>query len=150
MFNPDDYQYFCRICDTHVLKNSKHCGKCNRCTYEFDHHCAWVSADIGLLNYIDFLRMLLGVLATVLVQCGLAVYTLVEVAAQTRRQGDSGLKVGFITVEQLRILAWSSLALSIVAGCLDTYLLVFHYKLIRKNITTLKHLRRKSKKNTRS
>ena len=24
-FNPSDYQFYCDVCDTHVLKNTKHC-----------------------------------------------------------------------------------------------------------------------------
>ena len=24
-FNPNDYQFHCDVCDTHVLKNTKHC-----------------------------------------------------------------------------------------------------------------------------
>lgn len=57
-FDPNDYQFYCDVCDTHVLPNTKHCQRCNRCSYEFDHHCVWVSNDIGLHNYIDFVRML--------------------------------------------------------------------------------------------
>ena len=65
-FNPNDYSFFCDVCDTHVLKNTKHCQRCNRCTYEFDHHCVWVSNDIGLHNYIDFMRMLIAVMCTII------------------------------------------------------------------------------------
>ena len=65
-FNPNDYSFYCDACDTHVLKNTKHCQRCNRCAYEFDHHCVWVSNDIGLHNYIDFMRMLTAVMCTIL------------------------------------------------------------------------------------
>ena len=60
--------YFCSICDTHVFAGSKHCSICNRCCYEFDHHCRWVSNDIGRLNYILFIRMLLFTMSTLLLQ----------------------------------------------------------------------------------
>ena len=62
-FNPSDYQFYCDVCDTHVLKNTKHCQRCNRCAYDFDHHCVWLSNDIGMHNYIDFIRMLMAVLS---------------------------------------------------------------------------------------
>ena len=55
---------FCNICETFVMEKSKHCVECNRCCAEFDHHCRWVSNDIGGLNYVIFLRMLLFVALT--------------------------------------------------------------------------------------
>lgn len=65
-FDVCEYEFFCEVCDTHVLKNTKHCQRCNRCSAEFDHHCVWVANDIGLSNYIDFIRMLTGVFFTVI------------------------------------------------------------------------------------
>ena len=76
-FNATDYSFHCDICNTHVLKNTKHCQQCNRCSYEFDHHCVWVSNDIGMHNYAAFIRMLIAVLATVLTQVAHCIYTLV-------------------------------------------------------------------------
>lgn len=75
-FNSSDYNFHCDVCDTHVLKNTKHCQRCNRCSYEFDHHCVWVSNDIGMHNYIDFIRMLVAVFATVILQLILCAFTL--------------------------------------------------------------------------
>ena len=66
IFNENKFEFYCEVCDTHVLRNSKHCQRCNRCTYEFDHHCLWVSNDIGLHNYASFIRMLAAVLFTIL------------------------------------------------------------------------------------
>ena len=71
IFNENKFDFYCEVCDTHVLRNSKHCQRCNRCTYEFDHHCLWVSNDIGLHNYASFMRMLTAVLFTILFQMGM-------------------------------------------------------------------------------
>lgn len=38
-FPEDQYELFCQWCDCHVQEGTKHCGRCNRCTKEFDHHC---------------------------------------------------------------------------------------------------------------
>ena len=65
-FQTKDYSYYCDICDTHVLVDTKHCQMCNRCSYDFDHHCQWVSNDIGGRNYKDFIRMLISVMMTLL------------------------------------------------------------------------------------
>ena len=45
-------QFYCNICETNVMKYTKHCALCNRCCFEFDHHCRWVNNDIGRMNYI--------------------------------------------------------------------------------------------------
>ena len=76
IFDQEKYSFFCDLCNTHVLENSKHCFKCNRCTFEFDHHCAWLSNDIGLYNYVNFLRMLLTVLLTCFFQLAMCCYAL--------------------------------------------------------------------------
>ena len=60
-FNQLEYNYFCDICNTHVLQDTKHCSVCNRCCYNFDHHCVWVGNCIGGENYVDFIRMLTSV-----------------------------------------------------------------------------------------
>ena len=57
-------KFWCNICLSYVIEFSKHCAKCNRCCADFDHHCIWVSNDIGRLNYVLFLRMMLFVLGT--------------------------------------------------------------------------------------
>lgn len=67
-FNENCYNFYCDVCDTHVLKDTKHCQRCNRCSYEFDHHCEWVSNDIGQHNYVEFIRMLVAVLTTITFQ----------------------------------------------------------------------------------
>ena len=77
IFNENKFDFFCEVCDTHVLRNSKHCQRCNRCTYEFDHHCLWVSNDIGLSNYHGFMRMLIYLLFTVLLQMSMLGFALI-------------------------------------------------------------------------
>ena len=126
------------MCDTHVLKNTKHCQHCNRCTYEFDHHCVWVSNDIGLKNYIDFIRMLTAVFCTVIFQFTLCVYTLA-----TLKDIPDEAEVGFMSHKSLASLNWTTLAITVILGILDTYLLTFHIFLISKNTSTYKHIRSK-------
>ena len=127
-FKASDYQFHCDVCDTHVLKNTKHCQRCNRCTYEFDHHCVWVSNDIGMHNYIDFIRMLTAVLATVIMQLIFCSYSLATLKAT--------VSVGLMSKESLAALNWTTLAVSIILMLLDTYLLIFHVYLICKNTST--------------
>ena len=49
-----DLHLWCNVCDCYVNESAKHCGACNRCTLDFDHHCNWLNNCIGELNYWDF------------------------------------------------------------------------------------------------
>ena len=51
MFPATKYDRYCQWCQSHVQQNSKHCGQCNRCTSDFDHHCKWLNNCIGGRNY---------------------------------------------------------------------------------------------------
>ena len=67
-FDSNAYEFFCDLCETHVLLGSKHCKYCNRCTLKFDHHCDWVNSDIGEANYREFVYSLLSVSAQLTIQ----------------------------------------------------------------------------------
>ena len=95
IFNENKFEFFCEVCNTHVLRNSKHCARCNRCTYEFDHHCLWVSNDIGLSNYHGFIRMLIAVLFTVLLQMSIVVLSFI-VAYDAQESISLNVKIGFM------------------------------------------------------
>lgn len=59
---------FCHICDVHVSEKAKHCSACNKCIYDFDHHCIWLNTCVGGKNYRLFLTMLvLIVIGTMIV-----------------------------------------------------------------------------------
>ena len=90
-FREKDYSYYCTVCDSNVLENSKHCMQCNRCTYEFDHHCFWINNDIGLHNYASFLRMLSALLATLLLQISFIGYSLYFAASLENDANEGGV-----------------------------------------------------------
>ena len=138
-FDEDQFQYFCEVCDGHVLSNTKHCQKCNRCTHEFDHHCRWVSNDIGLSNYHMFIRMLVALLATVLIQIAFIVRNLVRLELEDGSLRDSA--VGFIKRNEFKVLNWCALAVCIILLTLNGYLFSYHVYLICRNISTYKHIR---------
>lgn len=90
-FDPNDYDFQCQVCDSYILGNSKHCKHCNRCCYEFDHHCDWISNDIGLHNYIDFIRMLVSIVATNLLQIGASAFALATISNE-----ESDIQIGVL------------------------------------------------------
>lgn len=53
-FPDEEYDLFCQWCDCHVMDKTKHCGRCNRCTKDFDHHCNWLNNCVGSKNYKYF------------------------------------------------------------------------------------------------
>ncbi|XP_068629678.1 palmitoyltransferase ZDHHC11 [Battus philenor] len=46
----------CHLCNIYTSnKKTKHCGICNKCVYNFDHHCKWLNSCIGQRNYLAFI-----------------------------------------------------------------------------------------------
>ena len=132
-FQTKDYQFYCDICDTHVLPDTKHCQMCNRCSYDFDHHCQWVSNDIGGANYKDFIRMLTSVAATLIVQ-------LIVVSMEL----TSLKKLDEAELEKRKFLLWTCIASLVLTGLFflaDAYLLIFHIYLIYNDLSTYKYIR---------
>ena len=136
-FRERNYEYFCTVCDSYVLGDSKHCMQCNRCTYEFDHHCYWINNDIGLHNYAAFLRMLSALIITLLIQIGFSIYAICGAIP------DDIEHVSFLDRTDYMVINYVTLGVAIVILALDTYLLLFHISLIRRDTTTYKHIRMK-------
>ena len=123
-----------------MIENSKHCQKCDRCVYEFDHHCRWISNDIGRFNYIAFMRMLIFVILTLVSYMANCVVAILEDWDSEAKPSDWIFKKQEVMLGLAYIcFAFSSLLLVLVC-CLFS----FHAYLIRKNITTLRYIRIKS------
>ena len=137
-------EYYCNICEVHVIEDSKHCQLCNRCSYEFDHHCRWVSNDIGRLNYIIFIRMLICVAFTLIIQVCFCIFV-VKICNDAIDN-----KLNDVNYLGLNILNYVTLGLVALFLILVLYLICFHFHLMRQNMTTLKYLRRKQTKNRQS
>lgn len=144
-FDSNDYYFHCDICDTHVLKNTKHCQRCNRCSYEFDHHCVWVSNDIGLHNYAPFIRMLIAVFLTISLQLAFCAQTLSFLDSQLGEANDE-FEIGLLTKYSMKVLTIVTLVVTLVLFLMDSYLLIFHIYLMCKNTSTYKHIRRQQKR----
>lgn len=127
--------YYCNICETHVIENSKHCAICNRCCYEFDHHCRWVSNDIGEHNYLQFMRMLLWVILTLTLNVILCITTF--------SVGEDNLRSDYIEHYELLILNGVTLVVVFLFLGIVIKLFIFHKWLMKENLTTFKHLKMK-------
>ena len=126
-------EFHCSVCATHVIAETKHCAVCNRCCFEFDHHCRWVSNDIGRLNYIPFIRMLVWVCSTLLLSLAL---TIVAFASKNAQHVGS-----FMSHRSLVVLNIVTIVLDLAGLAFVVYLMSFHAWLMSKNMTTFKLIR---------
>lgn len=148
-FHSEIYSFYCQACKTYVLESSKHCKQCNRCTYEFDHHCFWINNDIGLHNYASFLRMLVCLFITLVSQMVFEVYAIwFAFSIENRKVGGAiqEANVGFMAKNDFLILNSITCFTIGIIIIFDCYLFIFHLYLISKNITTYKYIRRKQRR----
>ena len=132
-------KFYCSICETRVLVNTKHCAICNRCTHDFDHHCRWVGNDIGRLNYVNFVRMLVWTLTELFLSL---VHSIVTIAyASSIDDKESKFESNILESKQLIIMSSVALALVVFTLCFIIYLLQYHVWLIQKNLTTFEHIK---------
>ena len=69
---PDDRT--CYYCRAHVKKHSKHCSVCDKCIYDFDHHCRWLNTCVGGRNYRKFFAFMTCALLSIGIQLVVALY----------------------------------------------------------------------------
>lgn len=48
-------KHFCRVCNIEQEYRTRHCHKCQKCIYKYDHHCFWIGLfDSLILFRIDY------------------------------------------------------------------------------------------------
>ena len=126
-----------------MLEDSKHCAFCNRCVHEFDHHCKWVSNDIGRFNYINFLRMLIFTTLMLILE----IVTAIVGITRPNKVSDGGdiqeESTMLLSKEGTTALCVVTITLSFLVLMPIVFLFCFHLYLIRRNMTTLAYLRMK-------
>ena len=76
--NGTDLHLWCNVCEAFVNESAKHCGMCNRCCLDFDHHCNWLNNCVGEHNYNDFYSLIKWFLALLLYYQGIAAFVAFE------------------------------------------------------------------------
>ena len=115
-------EMWCKICDHFVNESTKHCGKCNICCLDFDHHCEWVNNCVGYSNYRSFYRLIWVYLLFLTLNIGIAIWAIAECTLR----GSTGLLV----------LTCVELAVGVITLCYTVELIRFHKCLQAKNLTT--------------
>lgn len=124
LFSAENYQAYCTLCGTYVLLASKHCGQCNRCVHEFDHHCRWLNNCIGKANYTRFAVLISVLEVSEISTTAASIYVLTDLPP---------ISYEFFLVLFLLIFAC-------VTSCANGYLIVFHIWLRCNHLTTYEFL----------
>ncbi|CAD8153264.1 unnamed protein product [Paramecium octaurelia] len=112
------YDYFCQFCDSYVSGTTKHCKVCERCVSDFDHHCKWLNNCIGKKNYQEFFKLL------VLVSLFGITFTIFAIFSY------------FFQSPRMMIWIWINVGLVGLLFILNFNLMIFHFWLKFKGITT--------------
>ncbi|KAM6994635.1 palmitoyltransferase ZDHHC11 isoform 1-T1 [Tautogolabrus adspersus] len=155
----------CYLCDVNVGPKVKHCGVCNKCVEDFDHHCKWLNTCVGGRNYWCFFAALssatLGVFVLVIVIIFIFIQHYLDPnSLRTAPQFDSLLGNGtwliFLPLAPIKttsagllILAFVTIMLSITCLLLLTHLLGFHFYLFHKGISTYDYVKIRRQKEAR-
>ena len=115
-------EFYCRDCDLHVEQRTKHCPVCNCCVDGFDHHCNWVNTCVGRVNYARFVGCVWCLDLWSVVLLAAEVFAL----AQTSHEQAIGLVV----------CVYLNVVVCVVVCCGSSFLIVFHWYLWRRGLTT--------------
>lgn len=133
-FDDSQYEFYCNHCDTNVRALSKHCGRCQRCTAHFDHHCIWLNNCIGYNNYKPFFLLLIMTIIHSLGIMGLGTWRVLYYFKQAE----------FFRAPT--IYCYIMILVNGLAACLIFYLLTYHIWLIAVGKTTYSHIMEQRKR----
>ena len=127
---------YCTTCNIYRSPWTHHCDTCGFCIEKFDHHCAFIGTCIGKKNYVDFV---LYVLFMTLETFYTAVTSLIFLCIGL---SDSDLYKEHKAWEIIKLAALLIiLVISLIVGLFVIYLLIYHLRLIFKNLTTYEQIK---------
>ncbi|KAA1097432.1 Eukaryotic peptide chain release factor GTP-binding subunit [Puccinia graminis f. sp. tritici] len=118
---------WCRRCRTYRPPRASHCRICDFCILQSDHHCTFLNNCIGRKNYFVFLIFLFTTAVAMLSTIAISISHL---ALMTDPAVNPEAIGNYIVI-----------ALAFLLGVPVFGLLVFHMRLISKNVTTTERLR---------
>lgn len=146
-FDGGAYEFMCEVCDTHVLNSAKHCGACNRCVDQFDHHCKWINNCVGRANYRHFFRLIIAAFTMTLMHNLTNAFVIALVYHDdpaARRQNE--LVFGAADLRNTVGVLWVALFFNLLCFGFLGHLILFHIRLQRIKLTTFEYIKLSQKR----
>ncbi|KAM4875419.1 palmitoyltransferase ZDHHC11-like isoform 3-T5 [Thomomys bottae] len=147
---------YCHLCEVTVSKKAKHCSACNKCVSGFDHHCKWLNNCVGSRNYWFFFCSVASALSGMLCAMIILLYVSIKLFTNPSELRTDPLykEVGTVdtwllflplcTVQVktpvLLSILMVVLPLILTSVVLLGHLLVFHFYLLAKNLSTFDYI----------
>jgi hypothetical protein len=143
---PQPGELFCLRCESYADKTSKHWNACNRWVDGFDHHWRWLNNWVGRRNYKYFLILWLSLILLTVVNVIIYFVTIVRYF----RYGDEVKEdLQSIYSKENMYVSLAFIFFTIIANIIilaaTTKLMIFHFYLWRKSISTYEYIVKKRK-----
>ncbi|KAM9722715.1 palmitoyltransferase ZDHHC11 isoform 3-T3 [Menidia menidia] len=155
-----------RLSESHHGNKVKHCGVCNKCVENFDHHCKWLNTCVGGRNYWFFFIALVSATMGVLLLNVVILFIFVQHyldphSLRTAPQFNTALGnttwLVFLPLAPMKtssagllVLAFFTVILSTICLLLLTHLLAFHLYLFYKGMSTFDYVKLRRQKEAKS
>ncbi|XP_074056291.1 palmitoyltransferase ZDHHC11-like isoform X3 [Macrotis lagotis] len=146
---------YCHLCEVTVGVKAKHCSACNKCIADFDHHCKWLNNCVGSRNYWYFFTSVASAVLGTLVLIILLMYVCIQYFVKPEElRRDSQFEnypdtvwlmflplfpVPTSHIVLLTIAAFT-LLLNFVSVLLLGHLLLFHFYLLGRKLSTFDYM----------